>query len=188
MQRREVEDIQKTMRFKNAVMIEFAVVNTKVAFPVRKKFINLIEKLQVIDSTLIITESLDDALWRLAEELPSRRTFDKVFHLRKTEATRSVPKVVLYCTIESAVKLGDTKCNEQMFAFLHTYKIFIDYGHIETKEKGNQGYLMEIHPKLTNKISLGYTLGLDMKDMTFEQDDKEKQQTGEEVLQELTEF
>eukprot|EP00957_Ditylum_brightwellii_P018556 1395169-Ditylum_brightwellii.AAC.1 len=101
MQRRGVEDIQKTTRFKNAVTIEFAVVNTKVAFPVRKKFINLIEKLQAIDSTLTITESLGDALWSVAEKLPSSRTFDKVFHLRKTEATRSAPKVVLYCTIKS---------------------------------------------------------------------------------------
>eukprot|EP00957_Ditylum_brightwellii_P002245 172466-Ditylum_brightwellii.AAC.1 len=122
-----------------------------------------------------ITESLGDASWSVAEELPSGRTFDKVFYLKKTEATRSVPKVVLYCTIGSAVKLEDIKFNEQMFAFLHAYKIFIDYDHFETKEKGSPGYLMEIHPKLRNKINLGYALGLDMKDVTFEQDYKEKQ-------------
>eukprot|EP00957_Ditylum_brightwellii_P197311 15032398-Ditylum_brightwellii.AAC.1 len=104
------------------------------------------------------------------------------------EATRSAPKVVLYCAIESAAKLRDIKVNEQMFAFLHAYKIFIDYFHFEAEEKESPRYLMEIHPKLTNKINLGYILGVDMKDVIFEQDNKEKQQTGEEVLQELTEF
>eukprot|EP00957_Ditylum_brightwellii_P040761 3085546-Ditylum_brightwellii.AAC.1 len=103
------------MQFKNAVKIKFAVVNTKAAFPVRKKFINLIEKLQMIDSTLIITESLGEALWSVAEEIPSGRILDKVFHLKKMEATRSAPNVVLYCTIESAANLRDIKFNEQMF-------------------------------------------------------------------------
>eukprot|EP00957_Ditylum_brightwellii_P086560 6585619-Ditylum_brightwellii.AAC.1 len=105
MQRRGAEDIQKTTQFKNAVKIEFAVVNTKVAFPARKKFINLIEKLQAIDSTLIITGTLGEISWSVAEEIPSGSIFDKVFHLKKTEATRSAQKVSLYCTIESAAKL-----------------------------------------------------------------------------------
>eukprot|EP00957_Ditylum_brightwellii_P095542 7277307-Ditylum_brightwellii.AAC.1 len=73
------------------------------------------------------------------------------------EAMRSAPKVALYCTIESAVKLGDIKFIEQVLAFLYTYKIFMDYNHFETEEKGSPGYLMEINPKLTNKINLGYT-------------------------------
>eukprot|EP00957_Ditylum_brightwellii_P038784 2931293-Ditylum_brightwellii.AAC.1 len=69
--------------------------------------------MQAIDSTLIITETLGEASWSVAEEIPSGRIFDKVFHFKKMEATRSAPKVVLYCKIESADKLGDIKFNKQ---------------------------------------------------------------------------
>ena len=95
---------------------------------------------------------------------------------------------MIYCSLYSRKKVGDIKFESKMFSYLTKHKIYIDFNNFETEEEGSPGFLIELHPKLTNKPNLTYSLQRESEALEFEQDATKDNGNGEETMRELTKF
>eukprot|EP00957_Ditylum_brightwellii_P161066 12262930-Ditylum_brightwellii.AAC.1 len=75
-----------------------------------------------------------------------------------------------------------------MFAYLQAKNIFIDSDKFKTEEEGSPGFITGLHPKLTHKDKLNYTLCEESVDIGFKDDVTKDEGHSVEVINELTEF
>eukprot|EP00957_Ditylum_brightwellii_P206789 15350006-Ditylum_brightwellii.AAC.1 len=157
-------------------------------YPLRKKFMELFERIQKNDPSFTIKETLGENLWSNPNKLPLGKEFKTTFKVRNSSNIWRTPRLALYCTFFSAKKVRDIKFEANLFSYLNGHKIFINYNYFETEEDGNPGFLIELYPKLTKKNNLASFMTKDSATVEFEDDPTKDNRKGEEILKELTTF
>eukprot|EP00957_Ditylum_brightwellii_P158447 12059637-Ditylum_brightwellii.AAC.2 len=127
--------------------------NNTLAFPICTKMVDLFRRTQQIDDQVCLQESLGEITWSEPEDIPSGEDFEDSFKLQKSTGGKRQQKIILHCVIRSKKWLGDIKFGSNLLSYLNTNKIFMNYNKFETEETGSPGFLIELHPTLTNKTT-----------------------------------
>eukprot|EP00957_Ditylum_brightwellii_P120453 9190460-Ditylum_brightwellii.AAC.1 len=79
MHKRGAEDMSKSITYKIPVMIAFKVIKPREVYPLRKKLVELFERLQEDVNFLTIKEALGNSTWSNPDEIPSGKEFETTF-------------------------------------------------------------------------------------------------------------
>ena len=143
--------IETKQTFLTTTKLEFNLANGATQFSVRQATTNVLLKLQGIDKTLKVKSTNDDTEWTNINTIPSDPTlFSKHFKVREENPPRGAKKIVIHFILHTSQKFNDIKYDIGIFNYLKQERIYLKVDKFETSKIATPGFLIDIHPHLTN--------------------------------------
>jgi hypothetical protein len=102
-----------------------------------------------------LRSTTDTTEWKDINTLPRDQTlFAKHFNVREENPPRGAKKIVIHFILQTTKKFGDIKYDIGLFNYLKQERIYLKVDKFEMRKIATPGFLIDIHPHLTNLTNL----------------------------------
>jgi hypothetical protein len=155
--------VETKTTFETTTKVEFNLQAGTTKFSIRHSTIQALKIMQKIDKTLTINSVADDTQWTDFDTLPSNSDdFSKHFNVREENPPNGAKKIVIHFKLHTSARFGDIKYDAGVFSYLKENRIYIKVDKFEMRKMASPGFLIDIHPHLTNLTDLQSTLSRKM--------------------------
>jgi len=130
------------------VHVEFKVTKTTKSFNLREALGKLLTIMMEVDTTVKIQSNDGANTWNDPNELPVGDDMKEYFLIRQDAPPYGSPKISIYFTVKSTMKVNDIKYDEHVITYLKNFNIFMRADRYETSKVRSPGYFVKIAPRL----------------------------------------
>ena len=165
--------IETKTTFRTNTKLEFNLSSSTTQFSVRHSTIQVLNKMKEVDKNLKVKSVSDSTEWTEMKNIPSDpELFGKHFNVREEAPPKGAKKIVIHFNLQTTVKFGDIKYEPGFLHYLKEKSIYIKVDKFEMRKMATPGFLINIHPNLTNLTNLHEELTKNMertkmKDLTI---------------------
>jgi hypothetical protein len=143
--------IETKQTFLTTTKLEFNLANGATQFSVRQATTQVLLKMKGIDTTLKVKSTNDDTEWTDINTIPRDPTlFSRHFKVREENPPRGAKKIVIHFILQTSHKFNDIKYDIGIFNYLKQERIYLKVDKFEMRKIATPGFLIDIHPHLTN--------------------------------------
>jgi len=114
------------------------------------------------ESFRVLQTGHNEVLWETEWDMPENKDFQEKFQMREQSFRTGNKKVTIYCVIESSYTINRLKYMDTMRQYLTEKNVWIKPDFYSTKVVSSPGFMIHVHPKLTNKPQLIHELKMAM--------------------------
>jgi len=133
------------------VHVEFKVTKTTNSFNLREALGKLITIMMEVDTTVKIQSNDGANTWNDPNELPVGDDMKEYFLIRQDAPPYESPKISIYFTVKSTMKVNDIKYDEHVITYVKNFNIFMRADRYETSKVRSPGYFVKIASRLVWK-------------------------------------
>ena len=142
--------VETNTTMETTAKIEFNLNANTTQFSVRQATVQLFSKMKKLDPTVTIFSVQDQSKWEDPTQIPSDAAFGTHFNVREEHYPRGPRKVVVHFKLQSKTRMGDIKFDPTFFNYLKQNHIYLKVDKFEMRKMASPGFLIDIHPNLTN--------------------------------------
>eukprot|EP00978_Attheya_sp_CCMP212_P011658 scaffold28910_cov40-Attheya_sp.AAC.1 len=103
-----------------------------------------------LDPTVTIFSVQDQNKREAPTQIPSNAAFGTHFNVREEHYPKGPRKVVIHFKLQSKTRMGDIQFEPTFFNYLKQNHIYLNFDKFEMHKMASTGFLIDVHPNLTN--------------------------------------
>eukprot|EP00957_Ditylum_brightwellii_P069517 5278935-Ditylum_brightwellii.AAC.1 len=114
-------------------------------FNIRAALVNILGKNRMVDTRMYIKSSITNSMWREITDIPTGEEFSNAFNVQQEHMGNCPPKVRMYLTIFSHLKLNTIKFDNTVYNHLCHHDVYLCLDHFKQNNMVSLGFVVDIH-------------------------------------------
>jgi hypothetical protein len=138
--------------YESKIRMEFNIKEGVDRFNIRSEVLKVLNWMHLVDQELYVKDG--EEKWKDDKAFPLGKRFKTIFILRREDPKKGNLRMIAYLNIVSSLKLRQLKENYLVMNHLKTEEVWLKIDKFDRKKISSPGFIMDIHPKLTNIFTL----------------------------------
>eukprot|EP00957_Ditylum_brightwellii_P094173 7169950-Ditylum_brightwellii.AAC.1 len=149
--------------YESKLRMEFNVKEGVEHFNIRSKILRVLNRLHLVNQELYVKDGKEK--WKDDKAFPLGKRFKTIFSVQREDPSKGKPRMIAYLNIISSLKLCQFKDNYLVMNHLKAKGVWLKIDKFERKKISSLGFVVDIHPKLTNIFTLKQEIEYTLRDV-----------------------
>jgi hypothetical protein len=155
--------IKRKTVYESKIRMEFNIKEGVDCFNIRSEVLKILNRMHLVDQEVYVKDG--EEKWKDNKAFPSGKQFKTIFRVRREDPIKGNSRMIAYLNIVSSLKLRQFKENYLVMNHLKTEEVWLKITKFERKKISSPGFIMDIHPKLTNIFTLKQEIEYALRDV-----------------------